>query len=89
MDPFLPVVPAGQQRLIASLYVLETHLDMIDWLVRQSPSDNSSGNCEVIAIELIQRRTVSWHCTNKNPAADRVTYRRSAETIAPLFRLPR
>jgi len=42
ITPFLLVVPAGRQRLIASLYVLETHLDTIKRLVTASPSDNTS-----------------------------------------------
>lgn len=55
MTPVLPVVPAGPQRLIANLYVLETHLDTINWLLRVSPSEIRPKHCEIILIDSIPR----------------------------------
>lgn len=79
MVPFLPAVPAGRQRLIASLYDLETHLDMIDWLVGLSPSDKSPGTLRGYPDRVNSKGALSVRIARtKTPAADRVIDRMSA-----------
>lgn len=46
MVPFLPVVPAGRQRVIAGLYVLETHFDTITGSLGCRPPIIRPEHCE-------------------------------------------